>query len=203
MAFQITPEYIKALRQHLEDKNFSGLESLLLDLHAADVAEIAQSLDADQAFALMQTLGSERFSDVIVYFDEERRGEILENFTGKEIAQVVVDNMDTDDAADLISELPEEKKREVLSNLEDLDLAKDLADLLTHAEGTAGALMATELVKVNENWTVLRCVREMRRQAEDVDVVHAVYVVDDNDVLLGSLSLKKLLTTSTRTPSSE
>ena len=94
MAFQITPEYIKALRQHLEDKNFSGLESLLLDLHAADVAEIAQSLDADQAFALMQTLGSERFSDVIVYFDEERRGEILENFTGKEIAQVVVDNMD-------------------------------------------------------------------------------------------------------------
>ena len=111
--------------------------------------------------------------------------------------------MDTDDAADLISELPEEKKREVLSNLEDLDLAKDLADLLTHAEGTAGALMATELVKVNENWTVLRCVREMRRQAEDVDVVHAVYVVDDNDVLLGSLSLKKLLTTSTRTPISE
>ncbi len=85
MAFQITPEYIKALRQHLEDKNFSGLESLLLDLHAADVAEIAQSLDADQAFALMQTLGSERFSDVIVYFDEERRGEILENFTGKEM----------------------------------------------------------------------------------------------------------------------
>ncbi|MDG1253542.1 MAG: magnesium transporter [Schleiferiaceae bacterium] len=203
MAFQITPDYIKALRQHLEDKNFAGLESLLLDLHAADVAEIAQSLDADQAFELMQTLGSERFSDVIVYFDEDRRGEILENFTGKQIAQVVVDNMDTDDAADLISELPEAKKREVLSNLEDLDLAKDLADLLTHAEGTAGALMATELVKVNENWTVLRCVREMRRQAEDVDVVHAVYVVDDHDVLLGSLSLKKLLTTSTRTPISE
>ena len=90
MAFQITPEYIKALRQHLEDKNFSGLESLLLDLHAADVAEIAQSLDADQAFALMQTLGSERFSDVIVYFDEERRGEILENFTGKEIVPLSV-----------------------------------------------------------------------------------------------------------------
>jgi magnesium transporter len=82
-------------------------------------------------------------------------------------------------------------------------LAKDLADLLTHAEGTAGALMATELVKVNQNWTVLKCVREMRRQAEGIDVVHAVYVVDDNDILLGSLSLKKLLTTSTKTEISE
>ncbi|HAG49348.1 MAG TPA: magnesium transporter [Cryomorphaceae bacterium] len=203
MAFQITPEYIKALSQHLEDKHFPGVESLLLDLHPADVAEIAQQLDSHEVLALMQSLRPERFSDIIVYFDEDLRGEILENYTGKQIAQVVVDNMDTDDAADLISELPEEKKREVLSNLENLELAKDLADLLTHAEGTAGSLMATELVKVNENWTVLRCVREMRRQAEEVEVVHAVYVIDDNDMLLGSLSLKKLLTTSTRTHISE
>ena len=111
--------------------------------------------------------------------------------------------MNTDDAADIISELSEEKKHTVLSNIDDLEFAKDLADLLTHAEGTAGALMEKELVKVNKNWTVLRCVKEMRRQAEEIDVVHAVYVVDDDNILLGSLSLKKLLTTPTKTEISE
>ena len=99
-----------------------------------------------------------------------------------------------------MADLSDEKKREVLQNIGNIEYAKDLADLLTHAEGTAGALMATEMVKVNQNWTVSRCVREMRRQAEEVEVVHAVYVIDDHDILLGSLSLKKLLTTGAKTP---
>ena len=202
MSFKVTEDYIKSLRQVLESKN-SGLKGLLVELHAADIAEILTYFSIDEVLQLLDALPKKKLSGILIYTDEDIREEILETLTGSEIALLVSDNMNTDDAVDIISELSEEKKHDVLSNIDDLDFAKDLADLLTHAEGTAGALMATELVKVNKNWTVLRCVREMRRQAEEIDVVHAVYVVDNNDILLGSLSLKKLLTTSTKTEISE
>ena len=202
MSFKVTEDYIKSLRQVLESKD-SGLKDLLVELHAADIAEILTYFSIDEVLQLLDALPKEKLSGILIYTDEDIREEILETLTGSEIALLVSDNMNTDDAVDIISELSEEKKHDVLSNIDDLDFAKDLADLLTHAEGTAGALMATELVKVNKNWTVLRCVREMRRQAEEIDVVHAVYVVDNNDILLGSLSLKKLLTTSTKTEISE
>ena len=202
MSFKVTEDYIKSLRQVLESKD-SGLKDLLVELHAADIAEILTYFSIDEVLQLLDALPKEKLSGILIYTDEDIREEILETLTGSEIALLVSDNMNTDDAVDIISELSEEKKHDVLSNIDDLDFAKDLADLLTHAEGTAGALMATELVKVNKNWTVLRCVREMRRQAEEIDVVHAVYVVDNNDILLGSLSLKKLPTTSTKTEISE
>tara|TARA_B100000767_G_scaffold234057_1_gene226685 strand:+ start:472 stop:1815 length:1344 start_codon:yes stop_codon:yes gene_type:complete len=202
MSFKVTEDYIKSLRQMLESHD-SGLKELLVELHAADIAEILTYFNIEEVLQLLDALPREILSGILIYLDEDIRAEILETLSGSEIAQLVSDNMNTDDAVDIISELSEEKKHDVLGNIEDLEFAKDLADLLTHAEGTAGALMATELVKVNKNWTVLRCVREMRRQAEEIDVVHAVYVVDNNDILLGSLSLKKLLTTPTKTEISE
>jgi len=203
MAATINKELLRSLSALLESGKMTDVHVLIEDLHAADIAELARELSHELQLELLQLLDSEKLADVLAEFEEDERAEILEHFTGKELAETVVDHLESDDAADLISELPEEKKREVFENLDDVELAKDLADLLTHREGTAGALMGTEIVMVNQSWTVTRCVREMRRQAEDVDVVHAVYVVDDNDVLKGSLSLKKLLTTSARTPIEE
>ena len=200
----MTPTHTQDLRVELRNLLAQGQDSAVLDLldglHSADVAEIAGELEITEVLAMLQLMPAERWTDILVYFEDDVQSEILENFTGKEIAEVVLENIDSDDAADLMADLSDEKKREVLQNIGDIEYAKDLADLLTHAEGTAGALMATEMVKVNENWTVSRCVREMRRQAEEVEVVHAVYVIDDHDILLGSLSLKKLLTTGAKTP---
>ena len=200
----MTPTNTQELRVELRNLLAQGQESAVLNLldglHSADVAEIAGELEIAEVLAVLQLMPAERWTDILVYFDDDVQSEILENFTGKEIAEVVLENIDSDDAADLMADLSDEKKREVLQNIGDIEYAKNLADLLTHAEGTAGALMATEMVKVNENWTVSRCVREMRRQAEEVEVVHAVYVIDDHDILLGSLSLKKLLTTGAKTP---
>jgi magnesium transporter len=200
----MTPTNTQELRVELRNLLAQGQESAVLNLldglHSADVAEIAGELEIAEVLAVLQLMPAERWTDILVYFEDEVQSEILENFTGKEIAEVVLENIDSDDAADLMADLSDEKKREVLQNIGDIEYAKNLADLLTHAEGTAGALMATEMVKVNENWTVSRCVREMRRQAEEVEVVHAVYVIDDHDILLGSLSLKKLLTTGAKTP---
>jgi magnesium transporter len=200
----MTPTNTQELRVELRNLLAQGQESAVLNLldglHSADVAEIAGELEIAEVLAVLQLMPAERWTDILVYFEDDVQSEILENFTGKEIAEVVLENIDSDDAADLMADLSDEKKREVLQNIGDIEYAKNLADLLTHAEGTAGALMATEMVKVNENWTVSRCVREMRRQAEEVEVVHAVYVIDDHDILLGSLSLKKLLTTGAKTP---
>ena len=198
MSFKVTEEYVKNLRQELESKD-SDLSQIFNEIHAADIAEILTYFTINEVQRLLQPIKKDVLSSILTYLDESLLNEFLELLSSVEIAELVSESMDTDDAVDIISLLSEEKKHDVLSHVNDLNLAKDLADLLTHAEGTAGALMATELVKVNQNWTVLKCVREMRRQAEGIDVVHAVYVVDDNDILLGSLSLKKLLTTSTKT----
>ena len=202
MSFKVTEEYVKNLRQELESKD-SDLSQIFNEIHAADIAEILTYFTIDEVQSLLEPIKKDLLSSILTYLDESLLNEFLELLSSLEIAELVSESMDTDDAVDIISLLSEEKKHDVLSHVDDLNLAKDLADLLTHAEGTAGALMATELVKVNQNWTVLKCVREMRRQAEGIDVVHAVYVVDDNDILLGSLSLKKLLTTSTKTEISE
>ncbi|MBD3724475.1 MAG: magnesium transporter, partial [Flavobacteriaceae bacterium] len=141
-------------------------------------------------------------AEILLELDDETRVKILKSLTAAEIADEL-DELDTDDAADIIAELPQAKKEQVISELEDVEHAKDIVDLLRYDEDSAGGLMAKELVKVNENWNVLTCVKEMRAQAENVTRVHSIYVVDDENRLKGRLSLKDLLTTSTKTPISE
>ena len=199
MATELTQATLDALTRRLHAGEAATIALEMGEMHPADAGEILNEIAEGDRLGILSQMSSDNLSEILMYLDEDVRAAVLDMFSGKEIAEDLVDNLDTDDAADLLSELPEAKKREVLSHLEDVELAKDLADLLTHQEGTAGALMATELVTVNPSWNVLRCVKEMRRQAEKQEHVHAIYVVDDHEVLLGSLSLKKLLTSSTRT----
>lgn len=173
-------------------------DRLISGIHAADLAEIIEDFEVVEGQSIIERLEPEMAADVLVEIDEDLRAGLLATYTTAEIADEIVGNMESDDAADLLSELSEEVTREVLSKVDDIEQAKKIAQLLTHEESTAGALMATELVKVNQSLTALRCVAAMRQQAEEVERVHAIYVVDDNDILLGTLSLKKLLTVSTR-----
>lgn len=203
MKFELTREFITQLEEKLSAGSVELLQQELGDLHPADLAEILENLEIEDAKTVLFSLEEELAAEVLMELDEDLRGRFLEEYSGKELAEEVIENLDSDDAADLLSELPEEKQREVLLEIEDPEYAREIEDLLVYPEETAGALMAKELVKVNSRWTVLRCVKEMRRQAEEIEHVHAVYVVDDHGVLLGTLSLKKLLTTSTKTPVSE
>jgi magnesium transporter len=200
MSFELTADLLASIEQRIRQGQTSQVVEDLHDVHPADIAEILEELEHEDAVVLLDSLDKQLIADVIIELDEDERSKLLKDYSSKDIAEVLVENLDSDDAADIINELPEEKKREVLRNVEDEEHARQIASLLTHAENTAGALMATELVKVRESWTVTQCVREMRRQAEEVEQVHAVYVVDDADVLLGSLSLKKLLTIQNKTP---
>lgn len=199
MEFKISPEFIAQIEQLISENNAQELENLLHDVHFADIADILDELNEQEANYIFKLLDSEKTADALLELDEEVRVKILKNLSAKEIAEEI-DELDTDDAADIIAELPQAKKEQVISELEDVEHAKDIVDLLRYDEDTAGGLMGKEMVKVNENWNVLTCVKEMRYQAEHVTRVHSIYVVDDEDRLKGRLSLKDLLTTSTKTP---
>jgi len=196
--FKLTEELVLEIEQLIEVNNDAELNTMLGGVHYADVAEIINELDKDEATYLIKLLDSDKTSDVLTELDEDVREAILSNLSTKEIAGEL-EELDTDDAADIIGELPKEQIQDVISKIEDREHAKDIVDLLRYADDSAGGLMAKELVKVNENWNVLTCVKEMRTQAENVTRVHSIYVVDDEDKLKGRLSLKDLLTTSTKT----
>lgn len=202
MQFKISKELLVQIEQLIHQKNDQELEILLNDLHHADIAEIFDELETDEAIYIFKILDSEITAEILTELEDDVREKILSGLSAKEIAEEL-DELDTDDAADIIAELSQSKKEEVISELEDVEHAKDIVDLLRYDEDTAGGLMGKELVKVNENWNVLTCVKEMRIQAENVTRVHSIYVVDDENRLKGRLSLKDLLTTSTKTPISE
>jgi magnesium transporter len=200
---EITAQLIHEIRVQIGRKDTAKLQDLIDDLHVADIAEILEELSTTDAQFLYQFIAEEKSAEILVELDDDLREDLLADLTAKEIAEEVIDNLETDDAADVIGELSEEKQKEVLSLIEDKDHASDISDLLTYPEDTAGGLMAKELIKVNENWNTLQCLREMRKQAEHVKQVHTIYVVDNDDVLLGSMSLSGLLLTETNTPIKE
>lgn len=197
--FKLTDEILETITGHIAQSNNKALEGLLADIHFADVAEIINELSTEEATYLIKLLDSEKTSDILTELDEDMREGILAKLSAKEIAEELSE-LDTDDAADIIGELPTEMIGQVISAMEDREHAKDIVDLLRYDEDTAGGLMAKELVKVKESWTVLSCVKEMRAQAENVTRVHSIYVVDQEDKLLGRLSLKDLLTAGPKQP---
>jgi magnesium transporter len=202
MQFQIDHTLINQIKAFISENDGSQLTSLLNDIHYADIAEILEELDFDQSIYIIKLLNSELTADIISELDDDVRDKILDALTSKEIAEKI-DELETDDAADIISELTKEKKEEVIAQLEDLEHAKGIVDLLRYDDDTAGGLMRKELIAVKDSWTVLRCVKEMRKQAEAFEKVHTIYVVDEDDILKGRLALKSLLTTSTKTPIKE
>lgn len=196
-------EYIKLfidkLPQRIDEGRMDSVLSTLTEMHPADIADVLSKVSPKNAVALVRLFEEELRSDVFSELEEHEREKMLEGLSAKEIAETVIEKMDTDDAADLIGELPEDKQEEVILAIEDTNHASDIIDLLNYDEDSAGGLMAKELIKVNINWSVIECVVELRKQAEEIDEVHTVYVTDDKQRLLGIISLKKLILASPET----
>ena len=199
MKFELTKEFINDIKERLEQKDLKVLKSELSQLHHVDIAALIEELGEEQGKTLFELFEDQDSAEILIELDDENREVVLEDLTSQEIAEELIENLDSDDAADIISDLTTAKKVEVLSHIEDIEHASDIVDLLSYPENTAGGLMAKELIQVNDKWSVLRCVKEMRKQAEDVDKVYTIYVVNDHNILLGTLSLKKLLLTSEKT----
>ena len=199
MQFELTRKTVQKIKETIAAENTKTIVSFFEDIHPADIADILEELSLEEAVYIFKTLDNEKTSDVLKELDNDTLEKLLSALSSKEIAEEIND-LETDAAADIIEKLTEKQKEEVISQIEDTEHAKDIVDLLRYDEDTAGGLMGKELVKVNENWSMLRCVKEMREQAQEIEVVHSVYVVDSDNVLKGILSLKSMLTTSTKTP---
>lgn len=193
MQFELTKEYLEELNIAVQNNVEAKVLELLKGLHAVDIAEILEEQSNKEAKALYIFLPEELAADTLVELDEDTRERFLENISSEEIAEKIIDNLDSDDAADVIGELSEKKQDEVIAYIEDIEQAGDIIDLLNYDEDSAGGLMAKELVKVKVDWDVATCIKEIRKQAEEVEEMYTVYAVDDNNVLQGRISLKRLL----------
>lgn len=203
MQFQLTSDYLEKLREAIKANDERFVNQQLQELFPADIAEILNDLDLDEAKYLYKHLDEQTAADVLVELEEDVRERFLASLSSKEIAEKFIDNLESDEAADVIAELPDDKQDEVLAHMEDAEQASDIVDLMNYDENTAGGLMQKELVKVHLDNTMLECVKELRKHADHIQDVYAIYVVDNDDKLVGVMSLKKILTTSLREPISK
>ena len=195
MNFELTKEYLEELNSAVESKAEDKVNELISGLHAVDIAEILDEQSTEEAKAFYFFLPEELGADALVELDEDVREKFLKEISSEDIAGKIINQLDSDDAADVIGELSEEKQDEVIAHIKDLEHASDIIDLLHYDEDTAGGLMAKELVKVKTHWDIATCIKEIRAQAEDVEKIYTFYVVDENNILQGIISLKKLLLT--------
>ena len=190
---EFTPEYLESLRDIIHNQDTDRARRELAELHPADIAELYQELDLDEAEFLYKLLDEETAADVLMELDEDDRLKLLERMPTEEIAKQI-EHLDTGDAVDVIQQLDEEDRDEILSHIDDVEQAGDIIDLLKYDEDTAGGLMGTEMIVVNENMSMPECIKEMRTQAEEIDEIYYVYVVDNDYKLKGIFPLQKMIT---------
>jgi len=192
MPFELTKEYVNKITEAIEREDSATLTTELEELYPADISEILYELDEEQSKYVIQLLDQEVGGEIISNMDGTLRKDLLKLFSSAEISQFI-DYIDSDDAADILNDQPIRVREEVIALMKDRQKARYIIDLLHYDEDCAGGLMAKELVKANVNWTINQCIDEIRRQAEKVEKVMSVYVVDDAGILLGRVSLKKLI----------
>jgi len=197
--FELSREFIDDLKSHIESKDKTRITEIMQDLHPADIAEIYEELNLEEAKFTFLLLEQEVAADVLSELEEDDRTKVLKEIPSDVLAKRFIENMESDDAADLIQELPDKKRERVLSLIKDHEQVEDIKELLTYDEDTAGGLMAKELFAIHKDITVRECLVELRKQAKEVDQVYYIYVIDKEEKIFGTLSLKSLLTAATQT----
>ncbi len=190
---EYSQEFIEQLEQVIERQDKESLLQAIQDLHPADIAELVDDLDTEDAAFLLQSLDAETSADVLVELDSDQRKELLEHMSTEDIARQL-EQMDADDAVDVIQELDKEDQEDIIQHIDDVEQAGDIVDLMQYDEDTAGGYMSTEMIVVNENMSMPDCIKAMREQAEDLDEIYNIYVVDDDNRLKGIFPLKTTIT---------
>ena len=198
MRFELTKDFLEILRQKIAEQETLWIQENVLVLHFADVAEILDKLSNEEAKFIYFLVDEDTQADILMELEEEVRDRFLSSLSIKEIADQL-ENLDSNDAADIVGELSEDKIQEVISQMDDDEAAEDIVDLLNYDEDTAGGLMQKEFLQAHIDWPVNRTIVELRKQAEDVEKVYNIFVVDDSNRLLGVLSLKRLLFSNVKT----
>jgi magnesium transporter len=198
MQFEVSQDYLEWVREAIRQHAGDAVEASIAEANAPDILTLLYELNTAESKFIVKLLDEERAADVIVDIEEEQQPQFLRNFTAQEIARFI-DYLDSDDGADILNRLPIQTREEVIDKMDNAEKARHVKDLIRYEEDHAGGLMAKELIKVNIDWTVQQCIEEIRRQAENVDKVFSVYVVDAQNHLIGKVSLKKMILSSDKT----
>ncbi len=195
MAFELSREYFERLRQAVDEQDEAFIRESLEGINSADISTLLHEFDTEESKYIIDLLAPEIRAGVINDLDEDIREKFLREFETSEIAEIV-NHLDSDDAVDILNELPVKEREEVLAGIDNAEKEANILDLLRYDEDVAGGLMAKELIKANVNWTIDRCIEEIRRQAENVEKLYQIYVVDNEDKLIGRVSLKRIILTT-------
>jgi magnesium transporter len=197
-SFEFSQEFLERFREALDNQDDKFIRDTLSSVRHEDVSSLLEEFSAEESKYVLRLLEKDVASDVIEDLDEDIRAKFLTVLNPVEIAGYI-DRIETDDAADILSDLPLKVREEVIANIRDVEKANHIIELLRYDEDCAGGLMAKELIKANVNWNVVQCIEEIRRQAENVQKIYAVYVVDDNQKLLGRVALKDMILAKSNT----
>jgi magnesium transporter len=189
--FDLTKEFRDRFQQALDERDREFILKSLEDIKAADITALLYEFNAEESKYVMDLLPIEMQAEIISDLDPETRKNFLKVYPPSEITNFL-NQLASDDTADILNELPIKEREEVLANLEP-ELQAQVTELLRYEENVAGGLMAKELIKAYINWTVVQCVDEIRKQAENVSKFYAVYVVDANEKLVGKVALQDLI----------
>lgn len=189
-----TKEAFSIVKQYLESRDFSGLNAYVEEvLYAQDLAELFELLQLSEMMEIFEHIDKKMAVDVLSELDEDLREKLIANYSPQKLAHDFVDYMDSDDAVDMLNQLNIEMRDSIIANMKDHEASRNIVSLLSYDETTAGGLMAKEVIKVNLHWTVAQCTDEIRKQAENVEKVYTTYVVDEEGVLVGIVSLKSII----------
>ncbi|EMI57955.1 magnesium transporter [Rhodopirellula sallentina] len=183
--------FLPELREMLAFEQESELREFCVALNPGRTAEFMEGLDDDEMWRVLQFAEPDRRAEIFSYFDEARQLSMLASEPAAETA-VLIEEIPEDDRVDLIQGLPSEAVDEILKLLPASE-RRNIERLRSYAEGTAGALMTTEVAKLGERLTAVEALDELGRQASDLETIYYLYVVDDNNLLRGIVSTRQLV----------
>jgi len=195
--FELTKEFRDRFQVALDERDQEFVQKTLEDVKPADITRLLYEFNSEESKYVMDLLSIDTQAQIVSDLDSETRKKFLKVYAPAEII-VLLNQLPSDDTADILNELPIKEREQVLSGLE-AELKIQVTELLRYEENVAGGLMAKELIKARYNWTVVECVEEIRKQAENVNRFYAVYVVDENDILLGRVALQDLIVSDAKT----
>jgi len=195
--FELTKEFRDRFQQALDEQDVSFVQAILGGVKPADIAALLYEFNSDESKYVMDLLSIETQAEIISDLDPETRKKFLKVYPPEEIINFL-NQLASDDTADILNELPIKEREQVLSGLEP-ELKVQVTELLRYEENVAGGLMAKELIKARYYWTVVECIDWIRKQAENVNKFYAVYVVDEQDKLLGRVALQDLIVSDAKT----
>lgn len=196
--FELSKEYLEALKENIIGEHVDFIQESMQDANKADVAALLDELEMMEALFVLRALDPDFSADILNELEEDSQYKVIKAMPPEELA-TLIDHMDSDDAVDILNQLVVNDREAVISHLEAKEKSLYIIELLRYDEDSAGGLMAKEIIKANLNWTVVQTIDEIRRQAENVEKIFSIYVVDNKEKLLGRVALKKLILASSDT----